>query len=150
MKKTIYFVSTVLLNVVVLFVFGNHMNLTGLSILPIAVIALIAFQAIYFLKEPVQREFHTAYNTGKANDDDYEKLYHLVGNSMLCFIPLIVPTIFFFQSSIKCILSIALYICSPLSGRIIFHIKYGKEMNSRINSEDKELEEQRKKEEFGK
>ena len=71
-------------------------------------------------------------------------------NAFVVTLPLYIPLICFFSSWVKTIGSLALFVLGFMGGALVFKIKYKSELSARIVKEDRELEEQKSREELGK
>ena len=148
MKMCIYYCITILANLISVIVFYKNINITAMSALPLALIALMIFQAIMRKNEKAERGFKTAYASNLTPDE--ENAMSGIG-AMLIFaaIPWIIPFVIFFSSPVKA-LSIIVYIFSLLGGGIFYRLKNKDKIKNRIENENKELKEQEKKEQLGK
>ncbi len=145
MKFIVYYIVAVSANIVSVLVFRNYINISVMSTIPLILIVLSVFQAVYFNKH---NELNTtAYGSGFTKNEEAE-LSKYTSKSLLSVIPVMIPFILFFDSLLK-IISVLLYIFGFIAGPVIYKIKHRDDLNSRINREKKELEEQKKREEMG-
>ena len=144
---TIYYCITIIANIVAAIVFHKSINVTGLSVIPLFLIALMLFQALLFKNEKVENGFRTAYGSILTTDEENKMLGS--GSSFLfATIPWMIPFILFFPSIVK-VLSILVYIIGLVGGLILYKIKNKGEIVNRMNIEEKERQEQEKKEALG-
>lgn len=148
MFLAIYIFITLFLNVLSAFVFYKHLHISVLSLLPVALIAVMLFQAIYYKKGTPESDVSTAYGSG-FNKKEQSSLLKYASKTLFTGFPLLIPFVFFFTDAIK-ILSVLVYILSFAAGIIYYRIKHKDELEDRINEEKRQLEEQIKKEEQGK
>ena len=146
-----YYIIAVILNIVSIILFFSNINITVFSVIPVAVMAIMAFQAFYFKSESKEKpEMSTAYSADNVYTEAEEKsLLQYVATVLLIAIPLFVLFALFFNNIVK-IFSIFLYMICLALGGIIYRVKNKGSINSRVNAEKKELEEQRKNESLGK
>lgn len=148
MKMCIYYCITILANIVSVIIFYESINITAMSALPLALIALMIFQAVMLKNEKAESGFKTAYASNLTPDE--ENAMSSSGSTfLLAAIPLMIPFIIFFSSAVKA-LSIIVYIGSLLGGGIFYRLKNKDKIKNRIENENKELKEQEKKEQLGK
>ncbi len=144
----IYYCVTTIANIAAIFLFHKSININGLSIIPLFLIALMIFQALIFKNEKVENGFRTAYGSNLTADE--ENKMHGSGSSFLfATIPWMIPFIFFFPSFVKA-LSILVYIVGLFGGILLYRIKNKGKIIDRMNAEEKERQEQEKKEQLGK
>ena len=148
MFLAIYIFITLFLNVLSAFVFYKNLHISILSLVPVALIAVMLFQAIYYKKGTPENEVSTAYGSG-FNNKEQSALLKYASKTLFAGIPLLIPFVFFFTDAIK-ILSVFVYIVSFAAGIVYYRIKHKEELENRINEEKRQLEEQIKKEEQGK
>ena len=145
---TIYYCITIIVNIVAVIVFYKSINVTGLSVMPLFLIALMIFQALLFKNEKVENGFRTAYGSNLTADEE-NKLLCSGSSFLFATIPWMIPFILFFPSIVKA-LSILIYIIGLVGGLILYRIKNKGKIVNRINAEEKERQEQEKKEQLGK
>ena len=144
----IYYCITILANIVAIFIFRKSISISALSILPLFLIALMIFQALFFKNEKVENGFRTAYGSDLTADEE-NKLLGSTSSFLFAAIPWMIPFILFFPPFIK-ILSVFVYILGLVGGPMVFRIKNKGKIIRRINSEEMERQEQEKKEQLGK
>ena len=144
----IYYYITIIANIVASIVFHKSINVTGLSVMPLFLIALMIFQALIFKNEKVENGFRTAYGSNLTADEENKLLSN--GSSFLfATIPWMIPFVLFFPAIVK-VLSILVYIIGLVGGLILYRIKNKGKIVNRINAEEKERQEQEKREQLGK
>lgn len=147
MKLIIYYVLAVSANIVSLFVFKNHINVSAVSMIPLILIILAVFQSVHFNKQSETNDFSTAYGSG-FNDNEQAQISKYTSKALLIIIPFMIPFVLFFVSPLKAV-SIFIYILGLIIGPVVYRIENRDKLRHRINSENKELEEQKKREELG-
>lgn len=143
-----YYIVLLVLNIVSIIAFHNSINITAISIIPVLLMALSVFQAIYFHNNKGKKDFNTN-NNSFLTEKEWEHMTVCMRNSFILCIPLFIPFIVFFPWWIK-LLSLLVYIIGFAGGAIYYRIKYSNDVKSRISKESKEKEEQQRKEELGK
>ena len=144
----IYYCIAIIANVVAIIAFYKNINITGLSIVPIFLIALMIFQALMFKHEKVENGFRTKYGSNLTADE--ENAMQSVGSKFLyATIPWMIPFIVFFSSPIK-LISVLVYIIGFVGGSILYVLKNKNKITDRMSAEEKERQEQEKKEQLGK
>ncbi len=144
----IYYCITLLANIALLFIFGKHLSISAISLVPVCLIAISAFQAMYFKKEKTDDGFSTAYDSGFTHKEE-NTLMRYASYSLLATIPLLVPFVFFFGTFVK-IFSVFVYIAGFAFGLVLYRIKHNSQLRHRIDEETKRLNEQNKREKEGK
>ena len=144
----IYYCITILANIVAIFIFRKSISISALSILPLFLIALMIFQALFFKNEKVENGFRTAHGSDLTADEENRMLSY-TSSFLFAAIPWIIPFLLFFSPIIK-ILSVLVYLIGLIGGPITFQIKNKGKIIRRIKSEDTERQEQEKKEQLGK
>ena len=148
MKWLIYYGITVILNIVCAIVFHEHLNITAGSIVPLALIALSIFQAVYFHNYRSKKDFNT-YNDSELTEEEWAQLSVYMSKSYLIGIPWFLPFVLFFSTGIK-MLSLLVFFAAFTGGAIYYRIRHSKDLQSRFAKEADELEEQKKRESLGK
>lgn len=144
----IYYCITIIANVIAIIAFYKNINITGLSIVPIFLIALMIFQALMFKHEKVENGFRTKYGSNLTADE--ENAMQSVGSKFLyATIPWMIPFIVFFSSPIK-LISVLVYIIGFIGGSVLYVLKNKNKITDRMSAEEKERQEQEKKEQLGK
>ncbi len=144
----IYYCITLLADAASLFIFGKYLSISAISLVPVCLIVLSAFQAIYFKKEKSDDGFSTAYGSELSPKEEMYLLSY-ASKTLLAGIPLLMPFIFFFPNIIK-VLSLLVYIASFAAGGVYYRIKNKHKLQSYTLEEKRQLQEQIKKEEQGK
>lgn len=151
-KLSIYYLIHIIINILMLIFFSEFVNIHLLSVLPIFLMCLMIFQTTLFKRDNQRTTTgDTSYsvgNTVRLTDEElnYQNLF--LRHSFLVCLPFEIPMIFFLSSYLK-LLCVLPYICAYIIGGVVFKVKFGKEIQSRIEDEKKELEEQKKREELG-
>jgi len=144
----IYYCIAIIANVVAIIAFYKNINITGLSVVPIFLIALMIFQALMFKHEKVENGFRTKYGSNLTADE--ENAMQSVGSKFLyATIPWMIPFIVFFSSPIK-LISVLVYIIGFIGGSVLYVLKNKNKITDRMSAEEKERQEQEKKEQLGK
>lgn len=143
----IYYCITIIANIVAAIIFHKSINVTGLSVMPLFLIALMIFQALLFKNEKVENGFRTAYGSNLTADEK-NKMLDSGSSFLFATIPWMIPFILFFPSFVK-VLSILVYIVGLIGGLILYRIKNKGKIVNRIDAEEKERQEQEKKEQLG-
>ena len=144
----IYYCIAIIANIVAAIAFQKNINITGLSLIPLFLIALMIFQALIFRNEKVENGFRTAYGSNLTADEE-NKLLSSGSSFLFATIPWMIPFVLFFTAIVK-VLSILVYIIGLVGGLILYRIKNKGKIVNRINAEEKERQEQEKKEQLGK
>ena len=117
----VYYIIVIGANIASAAIFFQHINLTVLSLVPLLLSLLAAFQAKYFSTEKVENGFRTNYGSNLSAEEENEMF--LYGARFLsATIPWMIPFIFFFPSAIK-LLSILIYVLGLLGGLLIYRYK---------------------------
>lgn len=143
-KLSVYYAAHAVLNFGLLFAFWDKIRLHPISLLPLALIAVAVVQLMTFRVE------------GKAYSESAIRLTAEEENAMLGYLkiafllmlPFQLPFVFFFASYWKLFCLIP-YCFAYVLGGIVWRMKAGSSIRSRLNLEKKELEEQRRREELG-
>ncbi|MBQ7968308.1 MAG: hypothetical protein IJ292_00605 [Clostridia bacterium] len=144
----IYYCITIIANIAAVIVFYKSINITGESLIPLFLIALMIFQALYFKNEKVENGFRTAYGSNLTADEENNMLSSS-SSFLFATIPWMIPFILFFPSFVK-VLSVLVYIVGLIGGLILYKIKNKEKIMNRMNAEEIERQEQEKKEQLGK
>ena len=70
----IYYCIAIIANIVAAIAFQKNINITGLSLIPLFLIALMIFQALIFRNEKVENGFRTAYGSNLTADEENKLL----------------------------------------------------------------------------
>ncbi len=144
----IYYCLTIIVNIIAALIFHKNINITGLSIIPLLLIALMIFQAKLFKSEMVENGLQIKFGL-KLTENEERDMYDSSSKFLLAIIPFMIPFVLFFSSFTK-ILSFLIYILGLTGGPLIYRLKNRGEIYSRMDSEAQERKEQEKKEELGK
>ena len=146
MKKTIYMIICILLNIAAIIVFRKEIVITSASIGPISFMIILGFWCSLYNN---LQEYDMTVNTGASMSLTPEEGYTLgkaIGAVSFGIITVLIPFVFFFNDTVKVIVPVSLLISVVFIGTFYFRIRYGKQIKSRIELEEKEREEQEKKE----
>ena len=127
----IYYCITIGLNIIAVFTFFKHINITSISIVPLFLIALMIFQAHIF-KTDEGNSFGSDLTKSESNS-----MFKFGAKSLYATIPFMIPFSLFFHSYIK-LFSIIIYIMGLIGGILIYRIKNKKSILTRINAEHSE------------
>jgi len=100
MKKAIYFIATVILNIAAIVVFFDRINLEYLSLLPLVLAAVSLWQALLFKSvrsTPEGRNNYATGNTARLTDEETDIFNDYSATVAMMAIPIYVPFIFFFS-----------------------------------------------------
>ena len=146
MKKLIYMIIALALNVVAIIVFREHIRiseLSGTSVIFMIVMGFFSWQFNIVKKGEMPAN---AGNTGSLNDEEMSRLGGVLEAISFGAIPLFVPFLFFFDDKIRIIVP-ALILCTfVIVGVLFFRIAYGKKIKARLDAENQERDEQEKRE----
>ena len=138
----LYYGVTITANIATIFVFYKHINISVLSILPLFLIVLMFFQALFFKKEKAENGFRTAYGSNLTADQENEMVSS--GSTFLfATIPWMIPFVLFFPSLVK-LLSVLVYIFGLIGGLLLYRVKNKGKPVTRMNIEKTEYREQEK------
>ncbi|MBQ7412139.1 MAG: hypothetical protein IJW10_04470 [Clostridia bacterium] len=145
MKKTIYMLACIILNVVAIFVFRKHLIISGASSTAIIAMALLAFWTWHF-KTATENGIETNVGTADLSPDEIDRLNKCIAAISYGTIPLLIPFMFFFEDKVKLIVPWILVSAVVIVGIFYFRLRYGKNVKNRIKAEMAEKEEQEKRE----
>ena len=119
----LYTFIVVLTTVLAAILWPRDIRITPFSLIPVMLALLMALQAWFFRNEPIDPGFSTAYGWDIPPKEQNKRLKSMSLTLRLA-IPLQLPLILFFPSSIK-LISIALYLLSIIAAPLIdiFHAK---------------------------
>lgn len=142
MKMVIYYCTVILGWVVALFILIDHLNVTAMSVVPIILIALSSFQASLFKNEQG--------NTYGSNYNEEEKtgLTRYMSVALKLSIPWHIPFVCFFDSGFK-LISVIVYLLGMFGGTLVYVLKNGRKVQTRLNKEAEEAKKQSENEELG-
>ena len=143
-----YYIILLAINIVAIVVFRNNVNITAISILPVVLLVLSIFQAIYLHNNRRKKDFNTN-NNSPLTEKEWECMTVYMRNAFIICIPLYLPFIFFFDWWTK-IISLLIYFIGFTGGTIYYRIKHGNELKARFSKEDEEIKKQKENEELGK
>lgn len=146
MKKVIYMIICVILNVVAIVIFREHIRITELSSMSAVFMLVLAFLSWSFtLTVKGDMPLNVGGST-ELNDDEISRLARMLCNVCFGMIPLLIPFIFFFSDTIKTVVPVALLCSAVIVGALAFRILYGKSIKARLEAEENEKNEQQKRE----
>lgn len=148
MKRILYYGATVATNVACAILFHEHIHISDLSVIPLFLIALMLFQANYFVKDIPDKGFATNYGGGYTHEEKAVLLQY-ASKTLIGTVPLLFPFILFFPNATK-VLSVVVYIAGFVTGPVVYRFKHRRELNNRAHTEKEELARQRRNEELGK
>ena len=152
MKKSIYYIVHLVVNLVLLVAFRSNIVIDFMSGVPVFLIALMLIQAplirVDMHRTSLGDTQYSAVNMVRLTDDELEKQYKYTRYAFYGLIPFVFPFIFFFSSYAK-LCSIIPYILAYVVGNVIFRFKYGKTIKARLEAEKEELRKQIQNEELG-
>ena len=143
----VYYCITILANVIAAVVFYKNINITGLSIIPLVLIALMIFQGVLFKNEKVENGFRTVYGSNLTADEENKRLSS-VARFLFATIPWMIPFVIFFSSPVK-VISILIYMIGLIGGLVLYKFKNKGSIMSRMNTEEKERQEQEQRDQLG-
>lgn len=145
----IYYIAAIVINVICVIAFREHININLESIIPVVMIGLSIFEAAYLANDDNFQKNTQYTSQNSLNDKEKEIMYLCMRRAFLVAIPLFIPFIFFFSKWIK-ILSVLIMFLTFIGGGLSFRIEHGKKVKHRWTGESEELKDQKKKEEMGK
>ncbi len=146
MKKAIYMVICVILNIVAIIVFKEHLQISEMSSLSVTFMLLLGFMAWSF---GIAKRGEMPLNAGNSTDlsnEEIAKLGEVLRTVSLGMIPFMIPFVFFFNDKIKVIVPAVMLCSMVIVGLFAFRIIYGKKIKARLEKEEKERIEQEKRE----
>ena len=144
----IYYIVSILANVIAIAVFRKSIQIEILSILPLVFIALMLFQAALFKKEKSENGFRTAYGSPFTAEEE-NGMSDFAATAMHAAIPLMIPFVFFFPSVVKALFAFVIYAAAFAVGLFTYRIKNKDGIKGRLDKEEVERREQEKKESMG-
>ncbi|MBO5375066.1 MAG: hypothetical protein J6A54_06450 [Clostridia bacterium] len=145
MKKTIYMIACVVLNIIAIILFRERLIISGASATAILAMILLAFWTWHF-NTATQNGFEPNVGNTDLSPDEQDKVSKCVAIVSYGTIPLLIPFIFFFGDRVKLIAPWILASAVVLVGIIYFRLRYGKDVKARIEAEMAEKEAQEKRE----
>ena len=88
-------------------------------------------------------------NTGSSselNDEETARLGEILSAISLGMIPVLLPFVFFFNNTVKIVVSVSLLCSVVVVGFLVFRLAWGKKIKARLEKEEKERVEQEKSE----
>ncbi len=136
-------ISTIILG----FIFRENIVLGAEMIEVLVVISVLFVQArMMYSNDSVEA---TSFNNGTLNKKETRQLFKCIGTATLCLIPILFPTLIFFNIWVKIAISLSVTFATYVIGIIAFKLKYGKNVKSRMNKEEIEFQKQLRKENNG-
>ncbi len=151
MKRTIYLLAGLILNIVIAVIFWDRINVASASLVPLFALAVSAFDAAAFLLHPGDAALINSHIRDLTSFTDAERVHlsRSLADALTAFMPFYPPFIIFFGTFVKIVVPTLLLIASFAAGPFIFRIRCGDGIKARMDAERAELEEQKKKEELG-
>ena len=149
MKYFIYYVLTATINIIIAVVFKSRIVLSKLSFVPVFLLLLSIFEAIYFYNNSERTDSDTNYslNSYRLKNEEWSIFTEYMMISFLLSIPLYIPFIIFFDW-LK-LISILIFLLCFILGSAVFKLRFRKQLNANKSKEKEELEKQKAKEELG-
>lgn len=122
----LYHLAAFLITMLTAIIWPKYVNITPLSLIPLLLALLMAFQAWFFRNEPIDSEFSTAYGWAIPTEEQNRRA-KAMSITLRWAIPLQLPLIVFFSSAVK-LISIVIYLLSIITAPLIdtFRAKAGK------------------------
>lgn len=146
MKRVIYIIVGILLNVLAVVLFREHLMISGASSVSIVFMAVLGLMSWSF---DIVKKGEMPINTGsssKLNDEETAKLGEVLSAISFGMIPILIPFVFFFSDTVKIIVSVSLLCSVVIVGFLAFRFAWGKKIKARLEKEEKERIEQEKSE----
>lgn len=144
----LYYIITIIANIIVSVVFYDRTNFSVVSVSPILLMILSISQAAYFNNHRRKKDFNIN-NDSPLTEEEWAQAAIYIRNSYMIAVPLFIPFILFFSMWIK-LLSLLLYFAGVVGGMLYYRIRNKDTVKERYAKEDSDLKEQMKKEELGK
>lgn len=148
MSWFIYYILTMSLNAISVILFYNHINITLLSIVPVALFLLMIFEGVVLRTEKIENGFKTAF-CSNFNTEEENLILIYSSNSLFTLSPFLIPFVLFFPSLVK-LISLLVFVMGFALGAVVFRIKNKNKIIERYEAEREELNQQKKNEELGK
>jgi len=142
MKFLIYYCTVIIGWIVALFFLIDHLNVTAMSVVSIILIALSLFQASLF-----KNEQGNAYGSN-YNEEEKAGLTRYMSVALKLSIPWHIPFVCFFNSGFK-LISVIVYLLGMFGGTLVYVLKNGRKVRTRLNKEAEEAKKQSENEELG-
>ena len=149
MKYFIYYVVTTTINIIIASVLKSYIILSKLSFVPVFLLLLSIFEAIYFHNNSEKTDSDTNYslNSYRLQKKEWTTFSEYMMIGFLLSIPLYIPFVIFFDW-LK-LLSILIFLLSFILSSAIFKLRFRKQLNANKLKEKEELKSQKAKEELG-
>ena len=145
MRKTIYMLTCIILNVVAIIIFRDYLIVSSASSTAVIAMILLAFWTWHF-NTATQNGFEPNAGAMDLSPDEQDKMLKCVAMVSYGTIPLLIPFMFFFNDKIKMIVPWIVVCAVVVVGMIYFRLRYGKAVKRRIEAEMAEKEAQEKRE----
>ncbi len=122
--------------------------LLGAEMIEVLVVIAVLFVQVGMMYSNDSVE-STNFNNGTLSKMETRQLFNCIATATLWLIPVLFPTLIFFNIWIKIAISLSVTVATYLIGIIAFKIKYGKMVKSRMNKEEVDLQNQLRKENEG-
>ena len=150
MKKTLLriipYIISVLITAICTIIFKENLQIGLASLEPLFVILVLIVQAILMHSKDYQE-------SGNAGDllsmDEKRNYFKTTGVATIYLIPLIFPTLLFFDIWTKIGVSLSVTLLTYVVGAVAFRVIYRKQIKKRIEQEENDLNEQIAKETQG-
>ncbi len=145
MKKIIYMIVCVILNVIAIILFREYLIISSASATAIIAMILLAFWTWHF-NTATQNGFEPNVGSADLSPDECDKISKCIATISYGTIPFLIPFMFFFEDNVKLIAPWILASAVVLVGIFYFRLRYGKSVKTRIETEMAEKEAQEKRE----
>ena len=155
MGWAIYYAAALVISAVASAFFKESIMINACSVVPAGFLIAGIVGACTLRSQARDPETGTRFNTGSTPasmnlaNNEYAENCRAAACSMMISLPLYLPLALFFGGLLKIILSVAVYFIFFALGAVVFRIKHGASIRARVDTESRELEDQRKKEELG-
>ncbi len=149
MKYVIYYSVTTIVNIIIAVVFKKHIILSELSFVPVFLLLLSVFEAIFFYNIREKSDFNYNYSLQSYDlaNEEWTVFTKYMMNGFLLSVPLYIPFIIFF-AWLKLISTLIFLFCFIFSSAA-YKLRYRKQLQTHKLKEKSELERQKAKEEMG-
>lgn len=145
MKRAIYLIITLILNIVAIILLREHIVISELSSLSVIFMAMMGFFSWQF---KLVRDGEMPMNAGttELNEQEMSRLAEVLRVISFGAIPFFVPFIFFFSDKIKALVPSVILCSFVIVGILLFRAIYGKKIKARLEAEERERQLQEKRE----
>ena len=137
-----YYITTGILPIV----FCKHIHITTLSAVPLFCMILSLFLTFLWHSNTEKEENYPLPDAETLTDIEYKALANCCHLAHRLFLPLHIPLLLLFSNGVK-FLSLLLFTISLIAGPLIFRIRYGKDLRTRLKKEQEDKKIQMSKEE---